>query len=420
MYLDGCKTRDPDFLNRNNDNPFGKLTWMLDSTDEANASARIGPWGASECSISVPLSTKNLALGSHQIHLLVRDAATSLGDEPDDIVTIPFEVVADGEIVKPARKGEATMDVAMDEVMEIDVLSPMQFIDLPFTRRDLSIGVGLRFEIGIERQGDIKFEHIIDPANGTFDIVNASAQLSADADFRPWILFRYSIWDKTSREWKDGEVKIPMLSCESVYEGMPWLPTMGGLPENCSQLYYWDQALSINGISSNEFGAFTIDEQMDIAGIDIKFILDALSTSFPPLQQLLNLLDTIGSIEIPLTFGMQIDANGLLNIDINIFAEGATIDGQPSSQTNLLGANSIRESHHTLTDDSGFVALQAQAITNVAVTLTPTVGIGVEYSIFGFSVLEWSYTWELPAGTGIDRQAKYHSHDKALNQLWEI
>ena len=35
LYLNGCNTYDPDFLNRPGDNTFGKLTWMLDSTDES-------------------------------------------------------------------------------------------------------------------------------------------------------------------------------------------------------------------------------------------------------------------------------------------------------------------------------------------------------------------------------------------------
>ena len=45
IYVDGCKTTDPDFLDRGNDNHFGKLTWMLDSTEEINSTQRISDWG---------------------------------------------------------------------------------------------------------------------------------------------------------------------------------------------------------------------------------------------------------------------------------------------------------------------------------------------------------------------------------------
>jgi hypothetical protein len=159
---------------------------------------------------------------------------------------------------------------------------------------------------------------------------------------------------------------------------------------------------------------------MDIAGLDLYFVLKALSSTNFALDQLLNLLETIGSISIPLTFGMQIDANGVLSVEVDIFAGGTKIDGTSSIHAQLLGGESVRASRHTMSDDSGYVAIRAQGITEVDVTMTPTVEIGVDYSIFGVSVLDWSYNWQSPTGTGIGSHATYHSQEKTLNQLWDI
>lgn len=418
MYLNGCNTYDPDFISGDNNNPFGKLTWMLDSTDDSQAGFRLDSWGSSDCFIKVELKDKNLEVGMHKIHLLVRDQATDLLEEPDDVVTIEFEVISDNELYLPERIGQAIIDIGVKETMNIDAVSPMQFIDLPFTRSDFSIAVGIRFELGISRTGEVSFDHIVDPANGTFDLLNASSQISSDIDFRPWILVKYSIWDKSSRQWTDGEVEIPMLSCASVYEGMPELLENLDLP-GCDTLYYWDKALPVTDVYESNYGKFEIDQNFNVAALDLQVILNAVVAPSVPITALISLLDKVGALEIPLTFGMNVEGNGVLTVGAQIISNGLTIDGENQIDVELLGIDEVTSSSHTLSDGDGFLAISPSPRTDVDITLTPTIGIGITYSIFGIYVFDYGYTWELPQGSGMNTKSTFYDGN-IQPLLWEV
>jgi hypothetical protein len=418
MYLNGCNTYDPDYVSGNNNNPFGKLTWMLDSTDESQGTRLNGWWGNADCFIKVELKDRNLELGMHQIHLLVRDQATALNEEPDDVVTIEFEVISDNESYLPERIGQTIIDVGVKETMNIDAVSPMQFIDLPFTRSDFSIGIGIRFELGISRSGDVSFDHIVDPTNGTFDILNASSQISSDIDFRPWILVKYSIWDKSSRQWTDGEVEIPMLSCASVYEGMPVLLSDLDLA-GCDNLYYWDRALPVTDVYESNNGKFEIDQNFNVAALDLQEILNAVVSPSVPITALISLLEKVGTLEIPLSFGMNVRGNGVLTVGTQIISSGLTIDGKNQINVELLGTGEVTSSSHTLSDGDGFLAISPSPRTDFDVTLTPTIGIGITYSIFGIYVFDYDYKWELPQGTGINSKSTFYEGN-IQPFLWEV
>jgi hypothetical protein len=418
MYLNGCNTYDPDFISRENDNSFGKLTWMLDSTNESQVGLRLDSWGTSACFIKVELKDRNLELGMHQIHLLVRDQATALNEEPDDVVTIEFEVISDNESYLPERIGQTIIDVGVKETLNIDAVSPMQFIDLPFTRSDFSIGIGIRFELGISRTGDVSFDHIVDPTNGTFDLLNASSQISSDIDFRPWILVKYSIWDKSSRQWTDGEVQIPMLSCAYEYEGMPKLLSNLNLT-GCDNLYYWDKALPVTDVYESNNGKFEIDRNFNVAALDLQVILNAVVSPSVPITALISLLDKVGTLEIPLSFGMNVRGNGVLTVGTQIISNGLTIDGQNQIDVELLGIDEVTSSSHTLSDGDGFLAISPSPRTDFDVTLTPTIGIGITYSIFGIYVFDYNYKWELSQGTGINSKSTL-TEGNIQAFLWEI
>ena len=417
LYLNGCNTYDPDFLNRPGDNTFGKLTWLLDSKDESLKNIIGGGWNTAPCFIKIPLKDKNLELGMHQIHLLVRDTETT-SEEPDDVVTIEFEVISDNESYLPERIGQTIIDVGVKETLNIDAVSPMQFIDLPFTRSDFSIGIGIRFELGISRTGDVSFDHIVDPTNGTFDLLNASSQISSDINFRPWILVKYSIWDKSSRQWTDGEVQIPMLSCASVYEGMPKLLRNLDL-DGCDNLYYWDRALSATDVDENNYGKFEIDQNFDVAALDLQVILNAFVSPSPPITALISLLDKVGTLEIPLTFGMNVRGNGVLTVGTQIISSGLTIDGKNQLNVELLGTGEVTSSSHTLSDGDGFLAIYPSPRTDFDVTLTPTIGIGITYSIFGIYVFDYGYKWELSQGNGINSKSTFNEGN-IQPLLWEV
>ena len=419
LYLNGCNTYDPDFLNRPGDNTFGKLTWMLDSTDESTKTILGGGswWNTAPCFIKVELKGKNLELGMHKIHLLVRDTETT-SEEPDDVVTIEFEVISDNESYLPERIGQTIIDVGVKETLNIDAVSPMQFIDLPFTRSDFSIGIGIRFALEISRTGDVSFDHIVDPTNGTFDLLNASSQISSDIDFRPWILVKYSIWDKSSRQWTDGEVQIPMLSCASVYEGMPKLLWNLDLP-SCDNLYYWDRALPVTDVDESKNGKFEIDQNFNVAALDLQEILNAVVSPSVPITALISLLDKVGTLEIPLSFGMNVRGNGVLTVGTQIISSGLTIDDKNQLNVELLGTGEVTSSSHTLSDGDGFLAIYPSPRTDFDVTLTPTIGIGITYSIFGIYVFDYDYKWELSQGTGINSKSTL-TEGNIQAFLWEI
>jgi hypothetical protein len=419
LYLNGCNTYDPDFLNRPGDNTFGKLTWMLDSTDESTETILGGGswWNTAPCFIKVELKDRNLELGMHKIHLLVRDTETT-SEEPDDVVTIEFEVISDNESYLPERIGQTIIDVGVKETLNIDAVSPMQFIDLPFTRSDFSIAVGVRFELGISRTGDVSFEHIVDPANGTFDLLNASSQISSDIDFRPWILVKYSIWDKSSRQWTDGEVEIPMLSCASVYDGMPVL--LGNLDlAGCDNIYYWDRALPVTDVYESKNGKFEIDQNFNVAALDLQEVLNAVVSPSVPITALISLLDKVGTLDIPLSFGMNVRGNGVLTVGTQIISSGLSIDGKNQLNVDLFGTGEVTSSSHTLSDGDGFLAIYPSPRTDFDVTLTPTIGIGITYSIFGIYVFDYDYKWELPQGTGINSKITL-TEGNIQAFLWEI
>lgn len=417
LYLNGCNTYDPDYISGNNYDSFGKLTWMLDSTNEFQGTRLGGWWNNAPCFIKVELKDKNLELGMHEIHLLVRDTETT-SEEPDDVVTIEFEVISDNESYLPERIGQAIIDIGVKETLNIDAVSPMQFIDLPFTRSDFSIAVGIRFELGISRTGEVSFDHIVDPANGTFDLLNASSQINSDIDFRPWILVKYSIWDKSSRQWTDGEVKIPMLSCASVYDGMPKLLRNLDL-DGCDNLYYWDKALPVTDVYESNNGKFEIDQNFNVAALDLQVILNAVVSPSVPITALISLLEKVGALEVPLTFGMNVRGSGVLTVGTQIISNGLTIDGQNQIDVELLGIDEVTSSSHTLSDGDGFLAISPSPRTDVDITLTPTIGIGITYSIFGIYVFDYGYTWELPQGSGMNTKSTFYDGN-IQPLLWEV
>jgi len=327
-------------------------------------------------------------------------------------------VISDNESYLPERMGQTIIDAGVKETLNIDAVSPMQFIDLPFTRSDFSIGIGIRFELGFSRTGDVSFDHIVDPTNGTFDILNASSQISSDIDFRPWILVKYSIWDKSSRQWTDGEVQIPMLSCASVYEGMPKLLRNLDL-DGCDNLYYWDRALPVTDVDENNYGKFEIDQNFDVAALDLQVILNAVVSPSVPITALISLLDKVGTLEIPLSFGMNVRGNGVLTVGTQIISSGLTIDDKNQLNVELLGTGEVTSSSHTLSDGDGFLAIYPSPRTDFDVTLTPTIGIGITYSIFGIYVFDYDYKWELSQGNGINSKSTFNEGN-IQPLLWEV
>lgn len=416
IYVDGCKTTDPDFLDRGNDNHFGKLTWMLDSTEDSNSAQRISDWGLADCFLEFPLKGRDISLGKHYIYLLARDSATATDAEPDSIASVEFEIVPDDEYFEPNLAGQSSFETELKGEFEIDSLSPMLFFDLPFTRSDFSIGVGVRYKLELESEGTIDFEHIIDIENGTFDIKNASSSLDSQGEFRPWILVKYSIWDKDDRDWKDGEVEIPMLSCASIYDDMPSFKTPSS---SCPQVYYWDKEIEIDEVEDGDYGNFEIDQTIDVSALNLFFLLEKFSSSNPAISSLLKLLNTIGDLEIPLTFGMNIDASGLMTTELNFYSNHLQLDGSNQKTIVLFGDDLKTDSTHELTGEDGFISLQTKSETLVEISMTPTIGIGVTYKFLGKTVLDYDYRWELP-----DYLAKQYTTNmystKCESILWEI
>ena len=416
IYVDGCKTTDPDFLDRGNDNHFGKLTWMIDSTEEINSAQRIGGWGSADCFLEFSLKGRDLSLGKHNIYLLARDSATSTSAQPDSIASVEFEIVPDDEYFEPDLAGQSSFETELKGEFEIDSLSPMLFFDLPFTRSDFSIGIGVRYKLELESEGTIDFGHIIDIENGTFDIKNASSSLDSHGEFRPWILVKYSIWDKDDRDWKDGEVEIPMLSCASIYEDMPSFKTPSS---SCPRVYYWDKEIEIDEVADGDYGNFEMDQTIDVSALNLLFLLEEFSSSNPAISGLLKLLNTVGDLEIPLTFGMNIDASGLMTTELNFYSDNLRLDGSNQKTIVLFGYDLNTESTHQLTGEDGFISLQTKSETLVEITMTPTIGIGVTYKFLGQTVLDYDYRWELP-----DNLAKKYTANmyptKCESILWEI
>lgn len=416
IYVDGCKTSDPDFLGRQNDDKFGRLTWMLNSIDEGNANQRLSNWGSADCFLVLPLKNKGLAIGTHEIFLLARDSSTALGDDPDSIDSVEFEIVADEEYEEPELVGSTNLDTQISGEFSIDSMSPMQFIDLPFTRSDFSIGVGVRYTMNLESEGSINFQHHIDIDNNSFDISNASSNLDSSGSFRPWILTKYSVWDKTDRTWKDGEVEIPMISCASLYDDMPSFKTPSDV---CPRLYYWDKAMLLSDFKDGNIGEFELDQTIDVAAFNLLFILDKLVSTNPALSGLLTLLNTIGDVEIPLSFGMNINAKGVMATSLDFLSNNLKLDGESTNSITLFGNEKIINSDHELSGSEGFISLSGKSETIVDVKLIPTIGLGLTYKLFGVTIYDYDYRWELNSNQGIETTANIYS-TRCDNILWEV
>lgn len=416
IYVDGCKTSDPDFLGRQNDDKFGKLTWMLDSIDEGNASQRLGGWGSADCFLVLPLKDKGLDIGTHEIFLLARDSSTSTGDEPDSIDSVKFEIIADEEYDESELVGSTNLDTQISGEFSIDSMSPMQFIDLPFTRSDFSIGVGVRYTMNLESEGSINFQHHVDIDNNSFGINNASSDLDSSGSFRPWILTKYSVWDKTDRTWKDGEVEIPMISCASLYDDMPSFKTPSDV---CPRLYYWDKAMLLSNFKDGNIGEFELDQTIDVAAFNLLFILEKLVSTNPALSGLLGLLNSIGDVEIPLSFGMNINAKGVMTTSLDFLSNNLKLDGESTNSITLFGNEKIINSDHELSGSEGFISLSGKSETIVDVKIIPTIGLGLTYKLFGVTIYDYDYRWELNSNQGIETTANIYS-TKSDNILWEV
>ena len=416
IYVDGCKTSDPDFLGRQNDDKFGKLTWMLDSIDEGNASQRLGGWGSADCFLVLPLKDKGLDIGTHEIFLLARDSSTSTGDDPDSIDSVKFEIIADEEYDESELVGSTNLDTQISGEFSIDSMSPMQFIDLPFTRSDFSIGVGVRYTMNLESEGSINFQHHVDIDNNSFGINNASSDLDSSGSFRPWILTKYSVWDKTDRTWKDGEVEIPMISCASLYDDMPSFKTPSDV---CPRLYYWDKAMLLSNFKDGNIGEFELDQTIDVAAFNLLFILEKLVSTNPALSGLLGLLNSIGDVEIPLSFGMNINAKGVMTTSLDFLSNNLKLDGESTNSITLFGNEKIINSDHELSGSEGFISLSGKSETIVDVKIIPTIGLGLTYKLFGVTIYDYDYRWELNSNQGIETTANIYS-TKSDNILWEV
>ena len=416
IYVDGCKTSDPDFLGRPMDDKFGKLTWMLDSIDESNANQRLSSWGSADCFLVLPLKDKGLAIGPHEIFLLAKDSSTPFGDEPDSIDSVKFEIVADEEYEEPELVGSTNLDTQISGEFSIDSISPMQFIDLPFTRSDFSIGVGVRYTMNLQSEGSINFQHHIDLDNNSFDIRNASSNLDSSGSFRPWILTKYSVWDKTDRTWKDGEVQIPMISCASLYDDMPSFKTYSDV---CPRLYYWDKAMPLSDFEDGNIGEFELDQTIDVAAFNLLFILEKLVSTNPALSGILKLLNTIGDVEIPLSFGLNINAKGVMTTSLDFLSNNLKLDGENTNSITLFGNEKIINSDHELSGSEGFISLSGKSETIVDVKMIPTIGLGLTYKLFGVTIYDYDYRWELNSNLGIETTANIYS-TRCDNILWEV
>ena len=323
--------------------------------------------------LNLPLKEK-FNHGKTRDFSLARDSSTSLGSEPDSVYSVEFEIVPEDEYSEPDLVGTTNLDTQISGEFSIDSISPMQFIDLPFTRSDFSIAVGVRYKMSLHSLGAINFQHNIDIENSSFDITNASSNLDYTGSVRPWILAKYSVWDKSDRTWKDGEVEIPMISCASLYDDMPSFPTKSDV---CPRIYYWDKAIQLSDFEDGEFGDFELDQTFDIAAFNLLFILENLVSTNPALSGLLKLLNTIGDVEIPLSFGMNIDAKGIMTTNLDFLSNNLKLDGKSENSIMLFGNEKTTYSEHELLGEDGFISLSGKSETIVDVKMVPTIGLGL-------------------------------------------
>jgi hypothetical protein len=148
-------------------------------------------------------------------------------------------------------------------------------------------------------------------------------------------------------------------------------------------------------------------------------ILNAVVSPSVPITALISLLEKVGALEVPLTFGMNVRGSGVLTVGTQIISNGLTIDGQNQIDVELLGIDEVTSSSHTLSDGDGFLAISPSPRTDFDVTLTPTIGIGITYSIFGIYVFDYNYKWELSQGTGINSKSTL-TEGNIQAFLWEI
>jgi hypothetical protein len=116
---------------------------------------------------------------------------------------------------------------------------------------------------------------------------------------------------------------------------------------------------------------------------------------------------------------MNINAKGVMTTSLDFLSNNLKLDGESTNSITLFGNEKIINSDHELSGSEGFISLSGKSETIVDVKIIPTIGLGLTYKLFGVTIYDYDYRWELNSNQGIETTANIYS-TKSDNILWEV